>query len=108
MSQKQPGKNAGQISVRTTVLRGPIPLTADQRRWARFLRFEVGLDWPDVVTATGRTERDIRHSLANARTPHVKPKRVAINVGPTAGDRLRAMQLPGEAMWQTVNRLLNI
>lgn len=106
--QKEPGKDAGQISVQTIKLRGPMPLTAAQRRRARFLRFEVGWDWPDIAADVGRSQQEVRHSLANARTLSPDPKRATVNVGPAAIERLRVLQRPGEAMWETMNRLLGI
>ena len=105
---KRPGKNAGDVSARTLDRRGPMPLTAEQRRRARFLRFDVHWDWPLIVLDLGRSERDIRHSLASCRTPRTNPKRGTINVGLAALAELRARQLKGEAMWETVNRLLGL
>lgn len=108
MASKYPGKDAGQTSPRTIELRGPMPLTADQRRRARFLRFDMGMDYPDIAAAIGRSEPDVRHALANARTALQDPKRGTVNVSPAAIERLRLLQLPDEPMWQTVNRVLGI
>lgn len=105
---KTPGPNCGLTSPRTLSARGPVPLSADQRRRARFLRFEAASDWPDIAADLGRTERDVRHSLANARSRRTNPPRGTVNVGPAAIERLRSLQQPGEPMWVTVNRLLGI
>jgi hypothetical protein len=108
MASKRPGKNAGEMSSKTELLRGPLPLTKDQRAMARFLRFEVGKDWPDVASAVGRTIEEVRHALANARTAHNQRKRVTLNVSPALGELVESYQLPGEAMWQTMNRLFGV
>lgn len=104
----RPGKNAGQISLRTIELRGPLPLTADQRRRARFLRFVVGKGWAEIAAALGRSEQDIRHALANARTRRKEPGRGTVNVSPATIEHLRSLQQPDEPMWQTVDRLLGL
>lgn len=105
---KRPGRNAGITSPRTLRARGPLPLTAEEREWARFLRFDAGWDWPDIAVEIGRSEQDIRHSLANARTRRADPPRGTVNVSPAAIEELRIRQLPGEPMWKTMNRILGI
>ncbi len=105
---RTPGAYAGQISPQTIILRGPLPLNEEQRRWARFLRFDVGLDWPDIAAAIGRSEQDVRHALANARTRRGAPRRGTLNVSLAAIERFRSLQLPNEAMWQTVNRVMGV
>lgn len=108
-SQKRPGRAAGKINPKTVHSRGSSPLTKPQRDRARFLRFDLHWDWPEISANLGRSERDIRHSLANARTVPSQPrKRVTENVSVAAHERLRTLQLPNEAMWQTVNRILGI
>jgi len=108
MASKRPAPDAGLISPRTVAARGPIPLTADQRRHAKFLRFEVGLDFPAVAAAIGRSEAEVRHSLANARTRRSVEKRVTANISPAAAAHLRRIALPGEPVWQTINRVFGI
>lgn len=108
MASKRPTKDAGLISPRTIIARGPMPLTAEQRRWAKFLRFEAHWDFPDVAIAVGRSEADVRHALANARTRRKTEPRVTVNVSPAAGAVFRAAALPDEPMWETVNRVLGI
>lgn len=105
---KTPGTHAGDMNPLTGVLRGPMPLTADQRKRARFLRFTAHWDWPDIATDLGRSEQDIRHSLANARTTRSDPSRGTMNVSIAAYDWFKAHQLPGESMWQTVNRIVGV
>ena len=104
----RPGMNAGEVGPRTLERRGPLPLTEAERAYARFLRFDVNMDWPDVATAVHRTEADVRHSLASARTRRTSPRRGTVNVGLAAIDRLRKLQSPGEPMWQVMNRVLGI
>lgn len=108
-ASNRPGRRAGDINPETVHHRGPMPLTKPQRERARFLRFELDLDWSEISADLGRSEQDIRHSLANARTVPSHPrKRVTENVSLAAHERLRALQLPGEAMWKTINRVLGI
>jgi hypothetical protein len=85
-----------------------MPLTAEERARARFLRFEAHHGWPDIAVAIGRSEEDIRHSLANARTRSPNPKRGTANLSPAALDHLKGQMLPGEALWQTVNRIFGL
>ena len=88
--------------------RGPVPLTADERKRARFLRVDLNWDWPAIAADVGRSESDIRHSLATVRTRTAAPKRGTVNVSPALLDHLRSLQLPDEAMWETMNRLFGI
>jgi hypothetical protein len=95
------------MSPYTDLLRGPMPLNAAQRKEARRLR-EAGLDWPEIAAAIERSVEDVQHSLATIRTRHREPSRGTINASPMAHAYLKGRQLPGEAMWETVNRLLNL
>jgi hypothetical protein len=103
-----PGPNAGLMSQRTEVLRGPQPLTQAQRLRARFLRFDVGKDWPDIASELGCSEAGVRHALANARTRHSSPERRTANISNAAYDWLRDQQKSGEAIWQTMNRIAGL
>jgi hypothetical protein len=47
-------------------------------------------------------------SLANIRTQRRDPPRVSLNVSVAAAEWFKEFQLPKEAMWRTVNRLLGI
>jgi hypothetical protein len=105
---KTPGPNAGQMSAYTATLRGPLPLTPYERRRARYLRVYRGWDWPDIAREIGRTEEDIKHSLATLRTLRRDPARWTANLTIAARDRIRMLQYPGETIWQTVNRLVGV
>ena len=85
-----------------------MPLRADQRRQAKSLR-ERGFEWADVAAAIGRTEGDIRHALANARTPSPNPKRATLNVSLESYEAfLTKYRVPGEKVWETFNRLMGV
>jgi hypothetical protein len=56
----------------------------------------------------GCTAQEIQHALATLRTPSADPKRGTLNVSPAARARVEELKLPGEAIWQTVNRILDI
>ena len=105
---KIPGPHAGDMNPLTGILRGPMPLTADQRKRAKSLRFNQKWDWPDIAADLKRSQQDIQHSLANARTPRTNPARGTANISLAALDKIKAQQLPDEAMWETVNRLMGV
>ena len=108
-NKKRPGQNAGKISERTVALRGPTALTEDQRNRARFLRFERGWDWPEIAADLGVTEQEVWYALATARTSRpTPPPRFTTNISPAAHEKLKQLQVPGEPMWKTVNRLVGI
>ena len=45
-------------------------------------------------------------ALSALRTKRPNPDRCTINVGSNAGSVIKSEQMPGEPMWQTVDRLL--
>lgn len=91
----------------TSLLRGPMPLTAAERKIAKRLRL-TGMGWPMIASAIGRSEDDVRHGLATIRTRHTIPARGTLNVSTEAKAQIESLQLPKEAVWETVNRLLGI
>ena len=105
---KVPGPHAGEVSPRTLASRSPISLTDEQRSRAKFLRFGEGWDWCDIAADLGRSEADIQHSLANARSRQGEPHRRSLNVSVAAAESLRKLAHPGEPAWKTVNRILGI
>ena len=88
-------------------MRGPVPLTADQRRRAKSMRLK-NIEFAAIAAILSRSEADVRHSLATVRTRREDPPRLTINVSPAAKDRFDKLRHPGEAMWETVNRVVGI
>jgi len=94
---------------------GPAPLT-------QALRPEVGLSEDEITTARrlrrdGESEQDIAEqlgvavevvqlALASMRTPTVRPTRRTINVGMNAYHEIIQQKNDGEALWQTMDRIL--
>lgn len=99
--------NAGTISRTTVALRQPLALTPEERLHAKRLR-KTGLEIWQVARKMGLIEEDVALALANIRTKRPNPPRISLNVSVAAAEKVKAMQLPGEAIWQTVNRLLGI
>jgi hypothetical protein len=98
---------AGMMNPLTNHLRGPVPLKAYERKRAKALR-QAGWDFPDIAIEIGRSEKDVRHSLATIRTSPSKPARGTINVTLDLYAYLKGLQLPGEAMWETMNRQFGV
>ena len=84
-----------------------MPLTADQRRRAKAMRLK-DFDFAVIAALLSRTEADVRHGLATVRTPRDDPPRVTLNISPAAKQRLDTLRHPGEAMWETINRVVGI
>jgi hypothetical protein len=105
---KTPGPRAGEINPGTLAARAPIALSDEQRRHARFLRFEKKWDWVVLADAFGCSVQEIQHALATIRTPSTSPKRATLNVSLAAYARIQELRQPGEAVWETVNRVLGI
>jgi hypothetical protein len=88
-------------------LRAPLALTKDQRMQAKRWR-KTGLEIWEVAEEMGLPEDAVALALANIRTKRSAPPRISLNVSVAAADKIKAMQLPGEAIWRTVNRVLGI
>lgn len=104
---EKPGVDAGKISAHTQEVRGPMPLTADQRRRAKSMRLKA-FDFPMIAAILGRSETDVRHGLATVRTRRDDPTRATLNVSPAAKEQLDKLRHPGEAIWETFNRVIGI
>lgn len=100
-----PGPHAGDISPRTAMLRPRIALSEEQCIDARRLR-RKGISISDVATKLDADVEHVRLALAAMRTRRQAPTRATLNVTLTAQNIVRAEQYEGEAVWQTVDRLL--
>jgi hypothetical protein len=98
---------AGEISTITVALRAPLALTPEQRMQAKRWR-KTGLEIWEVAEEMGLPEEEVALALANIRTKRPNPPRISLNVSVAAAEKVKAMQRTGEALWQTVNRLLGI
>jgi hypothetical protein len=98
---------AGEISTITVALRAPLGLTPEQRLQAKRWR-KTGLEIWEVAEEMELPEEEVALALANIRTKRKNPPRISLNVSVAAAEKVKAMQLNGEAIWQTVNRLLGI
>lgn len=103
-----PGPNAGSMNDRTRAIRAPLSLTEEERDYARFRLVELEWTHLAIAEAMGRPVEDIKLALANIRTRRKKRSRETLNISPAAAARFRAAQQTGEAMWETVNRVLGI
>ncbi len=103
-----PGPNAGGINPATLEARAPLALSEDQRRLARDLRVDLNWSFEQIADTLGCSVAEVQHALATLRTPSENPQRGTLNVSLAALAYFRSQQLPGEAMWETVNRLTGI
>jgi hypothetical protein len=106
MRSTVPG-DAGEISPATLRLRAPLFLSYEQRNAAKMWR-QVGLEIWEIAEEMGVSETDVALALANIRTHRPQHPRRTLNVSVAAWAKFNAMRLPGEAMWQTVNRVLGL
>jgi hypothetical protein len=106
-SRSEVGPRAGVTSDITLALRDRPSLTTPQRTKARKLR-RAGASMQQIADLLDVPLLSVSHALANLRTPRANPPRATLNVSLAALDHVRARQLPGEAIWETMNRLLGV
>lgn len=82
-------------------------LTSTQRDKARKLR-RAGAGVQQIADLLEVPLLSVSYALAGLRTPRDDPPRATLNVSMAALDHVRARQLPGEAIWETMNRLFGI
>jgi hypothetical protein len=63
---------------------------------------------PAIAAALGVPILSVVHGVEGMKSRHENPPRACLNVSLAARDWFQSRQFPGEAMWQTVNRVLGI
>jgi hypothetical protein len=99
-----PGGDFGP-SPQTQQLRPNSNLDDHQANEARRLRRD-GRDIPDIAEEFGVAIEEIELALAPMRTPLHFHRRRTVNVGLEAYREILNERRPGEAIWQTIDRLL--
>lgn len=100
-----PGPYAGDMSPVTEALRPRISLDAKQAATARRLRrdrWTIG----QIAEHLEADQEEVRHALATLRTKKMDPHRRTLNVTVEAAEFVSGQAEPGEAVWQTMDRLL--
>jgi len=104
----RPGPQAGAINPRTLTIRPRHSLNDEERTIARYFLVECGWDFVRIAAWLRKPEIDVRLALMTVRLRHPEPKRKALNVSLGAHAHVASARLPGEATWQTINRLLGL
>lgn len=102
-----PSRDAGEISPTTKALRPS--LGVDAKTCSRVRQYRRGRKLSDAVIATrvGVPVQTVREILAAMRTKNVKRSRATINATLAAGQFFNSEARPGEALWQTVDRVID-
>ena len=66
-----------------------------------------GTSFADIAKYYGIPEEDVIHDLQVIRTKHAEPKRKSLNVDPDVAAVLQDEALSGEAMKETVRRVVD-
>jgi len=106
-TRKHPSADCGKVSSKTIRLRPQNHLTEFERKYAKRLR-EEGIDFDEIASRLKRDVHDVEKSLATLRTKRVAPSRYTANISEAAHQKLEAMKMPDEAVWETMNRLLGV
>lgn len=102
-----PAADSGRISPETVKLRPLVSLTPYEKRVAKSLRAS-GEDFEKIADRLKRDVVDVEISLSTIRTKRTDPSRFTANISEAAHVEIEKMKIPGEATWETVNRLLGI
>ena len=100
-----PAPHAGEISPLTEALRPHIRLPPKKCARARALR-RRGVDIPLIAARLAAPLTQINLALAVLRTTNPAPSRATLNGTVEARDFVKREAEPGEACWQTLDRLL--
>lgn len=101
-----PAPSAGKMSNRTKSFRPAQDLTDDERAYARSLRVDRKMSFPDIALAIGKDQAAVEKALSNIRLPAVNPSRRTINITREDAAFIEKRLLPGEPFWQGVHRIL--
>ena len=99
-----PSPHAGDISPLTEALRPRIRLTQGQSKEARRLG-QLGMKPAEVAVQLGEPEDQVKLAMATLRTAAESASRATLNVTTGAREFVGTEAQPGEAIWQTVDRL---
>lgn len=100
-----PGPNCGDMSSLTKALRPPTGMPEETLEWARKLR-RRGKTVSNIAAELGYPEEEVRVALAPMRTANPSRSRATLNVTLATWQFVQSQQQPGEAIWETVGRLL--
>jgi len=81
-------------------------LTIRQARAVRALR-RIGLAPASIALRMDVSIRDVEIAMSAMRGKRASPNHAALNVHRLAAERINRERLPGEPIWQTVDRLLD-
>lgn len=105
MGGHPPGPHAGDMSPLTEALRPSIPLAPTECEKARRLR-RAGKEIPEIAARLAAPEADVRQALATMRTRRPFATRGSLNVTVAAHEFVASEAEDGEALWETMDRLL--
>ena len=100
-----PSPHAGDINPATKLIRPRHGVTEEQRQSARLMRID-GMTFAAIAAALGLLEWQVREALSTMRLPAKSKSRASLNVSLEAAEFFKSRSLPGEAIWETVNRLI--
>lgn len=101
-----PHHGAGEMAARTQALRPALGLTAEEVAQVRHLR-KQGLHPAQIATSTGLALDLIERACLAMRMPHPNRGRGTLNVTVEAHRLVHRERLPGEAVWETFDRLMD-
>jgi len=101
-----PSPHAGDINPATKMIRPHHGVSEDQRQSARTMRVRDNLSFREISEKLGITENQVREALSTMRLPLKAKSRSTLNVSVEAAEFFKSKSLPGEAIWETVNRLI--
>ena len=102
-----PDENSGKISPETIHKRPLVKLTVHEKALAKSLRTS-GKNFDEIAECLKRDVIDVEIALSTIRTRRKSPSRYTENVSEAAHFRIRELMLPNEAVWETVNCILDI
>ena len=101
-----PSPHAGDINPATKLIRPHHGVTEEQRQSARLMLIRDGMTFAAIAAALGLLEWQVREALSTVRLPAKGRSRASLNVSLEAAEFFKSKSLPGEAVWETVNRLI--
>lgn len=102
-----PSPRAGDINPVTKLIRPHHGVTDEQRQTARYMLVSRGMTFEEIAAALDLFEWQIREALSTVRLPKKSRSRASLNVSLEAAEFVQRQRLPGEAVWETMNRLIS-
>jgi len=102
-----PAPHAGDINPATKMIRPHHGVTDEQRQIARRMLVHDRMTFAAIAAVLGLLEWQVREALSTVRLPGKSKSRASLNVSLEAAEFVRRQSLPGEAVWETMNRLIS-